>query len=168
MDQFEEIYLEYFPRVYAFLLRLSKDEQTAEDLTQETFYQAFNSFHRYRGESGIFTWLAAIAKHTYYKYLRKHKLAVGDISLELVAEALIQPGATPEAEVERDATNAAIRKMIEEMPEKYRDVVILRIYADMPFSEVARTLKISESSAKVIFFRAKKMLLEEIKNEFEL
>jgi beta-galactosidase/beta-glucuronidase len=54
------------------------------------------------------------------------------------------------------------------IPAKYRDVVMLRIYADMPFSQVAAALDISESSAKVIYFRAKKMLMEELKDEFAM
>jgi RNA polymerase sigma-70 factor (ECF subfamily) len=45
---------------------------------------------------------------------------------------------------------------------------MLRIYAELPFAQVAKALKISENSAKVIYCRAKKMLAEELKNEFEL
>ena len=52
------------------------------------------------------------------------------------------------------------------MPEKYRDVVMLRLYAELPFSEIAETLKITENSAKVLFHRAKKMLTEELRNEY--
>ena len=67
MDQgFEALYEAYFPRIYAFLLKLTEDRDLAEELTQETFYQAFVSFHRFRGESDVFTWLASIGKHTYY------------------------------------------------------------------------------------------------------
>ena len=49
---------------------------------------------------------------------------------------------------------------------KYRDVVLLRIYAELPFSQIALALKISENSAKVIFFRAKKKMMEVLKDEF--
>ena len=62
----------------------------------------------------------------------------------------------------------AVRRIINGIPEKYRDVVMLRIYGEMSFNQVAQALNISENSAKVIFFRAKKMLMEEIKNEFGL
>ena len=51
---------------------------------------------------------------------------------------------------------------------KYRDVVLLRIYAELPFSQIAQILKINESSAKVIYFRAKKMLMEVLKDELEM
>ena len=57
---------------------------------------------------------------------------------------------------------------MENIPKKYRDVVLLRIYAELPFSQISQSLKISESSAKVIYFRAKKMLMEVLKDELEM
>ena len=62
----------------------------------------------------------------------------------------------------------AVRRIVDRIPDKYRDVVILRIYGELPFSQVGKVLGISEGSAKIIFFRAKKMLMEEMENEFEL
>ena len=67
--------------------------------------------------------------------------------------------------VQKEEMAAAVRKVLDKIPAKYRDVVVLRIYAELPFSEIAESLKISESSAKVLFFRAKKMLLEELEHE---
>lgn len=169
MDKFEELYNEYFSRIYSFIYKLCRDTHLTEELTQETFYQAFTSFHRFRGQSEIFTWLAAIAKHTYYRYLRKNKLGYDAISLDVITDVFcVNTLGNPEEEVQKKIVSETIQKMVSKIPEKYRDVVMLRIYAEMPFSQVALVLNISESSAKVIFFRAKKMLMEELKNEFEL
>ncbi|MDE7121239.1 MAG: hypothetical protein K2O42_03660, partial [Oscillospiraceae bacterium] len=52
--EFEVLYQEYFPRIYAFLFKLTQSRDLAEELTQETFYQAFISFHRFRGDSDVF------------------------------------------------------------------------------------------------------------------
>ncbi|MBQ8578890.1 MAG: RNA polymerase sigma factor [Clostridia bacterium] len=169
MDSFEMIYTEYFPRVYAFLYRLCKDESTAEELTQETFLQAFTSFYRFRGDSELFTWLASIAKHVFYTYLRKNRLQLGAINLDLLADAVCADAAdSPEEVAERHAVQESVRRLLDKIPEKYRDVVMLRLYADLPFAEVAAALKISENSAKVIYHRAKKMLFEELKDEYKL
>ena len=169
MDTYEEIYKEYFTRVYSFLLKLCGDVQLAEELTQETFFQAFLSFRRFKGESGIFTWLISIAKHVFYKYLKKNKLNFQAVSIDLLADVICTDQTeNPEEILQKKAVTKAIRKLINEIPEKYRDVVILRIYAEMPFSQVALTLGISEDSAKVIYFRAKKMLEEELKNDYNL
>ena len=169
LQSFESIYEEHFPRVYAFLYRLCKNESLAEELTQETFLQAFTSFYRFRGESSLFTWLASIAKHVFFTYLRKNRLQKQCIDLELVADVLCAgEGSDPEEIAQRNAVKESVRRLLETIPDKYRDVVMLRLYADLPFAEVAAALKISENSAKVIYHRAKKMLMEELKHEYQL
>lgn len=84
MDAFEEMYETCSQRVYLFLYKLCKSPDIAEELTQETFYQAILSFHRFQGKCDIFTWLASIAKHVYYKYLKKNRLGFDIISIDLI------------------------------------------------------------------------------------
>ncbi len=165
MDSFETIYKDHFARVYAFLYRLCKNESTAEELTQETFLQAFASFHRFRGDSELFTWLASIAKHVFYTYLRKNRLQLTAINIDLVTDVICTEDG-PEEIAERHAVGESVRKLLSDIPDKYRDVVMLRLYADLPFSQVAAALKISENSAKVIYHRAKKMLYEVLRDEY--
>ena len=168
MKMFETLYREYYQKVYAFLYRLCANPDLAEDLTQETFLQAYKSFHKFRGDCEVFTWLAAIGKHTYFKYLKKKKLHLDAANLELVAQSYLQNEDSPEEHIHRKDVEKAVRKVVENIPKKYRDVVLLRIYAELPFSQIAQSLKISESSAKVIYFRAKKMLMEVLKDELEM
>lgn len=168
MKVFETLYREYYQKVYAFLYRLCADPDLAEDLTQETFLQAYQSFHKFRGDCEIFTWLAAIGKHTYFKYLKKKKLHLDAANLELVAQSYLQNEDSPEEHIHKKDVENAVRKVVENIPKKYRDVVLLRIYAELPFSQISQSLKISESSAKVIYFRAKKMLMEVLKDELEM
>ena len=168
MDTFAEIYKENFSRVYAFLYRLCKNESLAEELTQETFLQAFKSFHRFRGDSELFTWLASIAKFTFFAYLRRHRMEMESINLDVVADVMVADESDdPAAVAERRAVQESVRRLLKKIPDKYRDVVMLRLYADLPFAEVAAALKISENSAKVLYHRAKKMLLEELKHEYQ-
>ena len=169
LDSFAVIYEENFQRVWAFLYRLCKDESLAEELTQETFLQAFTAFHRFRGESELFTWLASIAKHVFFAYLRENRLQAESINLDVVAEVMCAGDEDDPAVVtERRAVQESVRRLLRKIPDKYRDVVMLRLYADLPFAEVAAALKISENSAKVLYHRAKKMLLEEIRHEYKL
>lgn len=170
-ELFEAIYRDYFSRVYAFLFKLSKQSDIAEELTQETFYQAFISFHRFEGKCEIFTWLAAIAKHTYYKYLKKNRLGLDMIDFTELEKNLTDEsrlGENPADVCQRNIQREKVADTIKNLPPKYRDVVILRIYADMPFSQIAAVMNITENSAKVIFFRAKKKLSEELNDEFNL
>ena len=162
---FETIYNEYFKRVYAFLSKMCPDPFLCEEMTQETFYQAFKSFHRYDGSCEIFTWLAAVAKNTYFKYLRKNRIKMVDIDLVPDGD---DGESDPARVIQRQMTGEAVKKAVSSLPAKYRDVVVLRIYAELSFSDIGRSLGISENSAKVIFFRAKQMLKEALKDEYQL
>ena len=168
---FEKLYRENYAGIYAFLLKLCGDHYLAEEITQETFYQAILSIHRYRGSCELFTWLASLAKHTYYKYLRRHKRRADN--LEINVETLMEYcqgelAESPEEIYIREVTAEDVRRKLQTLPEKYRDVMILRVYAELPFSQIGATLGITENSAKIIYFRAKKKMLEEYKRDSEL
>lgn len=164
-ERFEQIYNENVQGIYGFLYKLSSNPDLCEELTQECFYQAFISFHRYNGTCEIFTWLCAIAKNTYFKYLRRHRVAVADYTL--LADELTDESDTPEDAVLRTDVSERVRAVIDSLKPKYRDVVILRTYASLSFAQISKILGMSENSAKVIFFRAKNMIREELKNENE-
>lgn len=165
MDGFEGIYQSNYSGIYGFLYKMCDDLELAEELTQETFYQAFVSFHRYNGSCTVFTWLAAVAKNVYFKYLRKNtgKILPTDI---LPEESTTQAEeCQPEKVTEKKELILKVRNAIAQLPEKYRDVVVLRTYAYLSFKEISGYLHISENSAKVIYFRAKNQLREDLKNE---
>ena len=129
-------------------MKLSRNESVSEELTQETFFQAYLSIHRFKGESDVFTWLASIAKHVYFKYMKKQKMSVEDSYVGLMTCAYLE-NSDPESELDRRE-------------------VLRRAYAGMSYAEIARSLKISENSAKVIYFRARKKITEELENEYAM
>lgn len=165
MEEFEVIYQEYYQRVYAFLFKMCQDRDLSEELTQESFYQALKNFHRYDGSCSLFTWLAAIAKNMYFKHL--HKNASRPIELTDSEESVITGSEEedPAEVLQKRIELEAMRRIIDRLPEKYRDVVTLRIYGDLPFAEIAKILKISENSAKVLFYRAKNQIREELSHD---
>ena len=170
LEDFEEIYVRYQPKIYSFLYRLSGDAQLAEELTQETFYRAFVSFQKYKGNISIFTWLAAIAKYTYFGHLKKEKQSREVIQLDdVVTFFMNQEGQTSaESQMLRKEVTDKVREVLLELPQKNLEVVALRIYAEMSFKQVAESMGISESSAKVLYFRAKNMLKERLEHEYQL
>ena len=72
MQSMDDIYQQYAGTVYRFLLSRTRDEDLAEELTQETFYQALRSIDRFDGSCKITTWLCAIAKNQLSEWRRKH------------------------------------------------------------------------------------------------
>ena len=73
MFDIDDVYREYAETVFKFLLSLCNDEDTAEELTQETFYRAIKSSHRYDGTCKVSTWLCQIAKYLWYQEIDKRK-----------------------------------------------------------------------------------------------
>ena len=70
---FEEMYRLYFRDVYLFILAMSRSSDTADEITQETFFKALKNSGKYRGECSVRTWLFQIAKNTYLSHLKKQK-----------------------------------------------------------------------------------------------
>ena len=73
MFDMDAAYREYAVMVYKFLLSLCYEEELAEELTQETFYQAVRSVDRYDGSCKVSTWLCQIAKHLWYREIERRK-----------------------------------------------------------------------------------------------
>ncbi len=81
--EFEQIYSTYFKSVYRYVWKLSGDEQTAEEITSETFLKVMKSIGDFRGECDMRVWICQIAKNTYYSYLKKKRKTVSIDETEL-------------------------------------------------------------------------------------
>ena len=165
MKEFEKIYKTYYKDVYRFIFKTSGgNHELSEELTQDTFFEAYRYFHRYNGTCSILTWLCAIAKNLWFHYLRKHKNTT--VNFEALEETLYDDyEKTPEACVERSERSALIRKAISSLKPKVREIVLLRANGEVSFAEIAKIMNITESSAKVIFFRAKNQIKEKLEDE---
>ena len=84
MQSIEEIYKEHSNTLYKYLLYLTKNEDVAEDLTQETFAIAVKEINKFKGECKVSVWLCQIAKHLWYKKIKKDK----HISFEELSEEI--------------------------------------------------------------------------------
>ena len=84
----EEAYQQYRDMVYGYLIRLCRDRDLAEELTQETFYQAMKNLKRYEGKSSVGTWLCAIARNQFLRIMRKQSpLPLDDVPEQSVHKA---------------------------------------------------------------------------------
>ena len=73
MDSIEELYQKHAKTVYGFLLTKTQNPDIAEELTQETFYQAIKKLNTFQENSSVSTWLCGIAKNLWFDFLRKQK-----------------------------------------------------------------------------------------------
>jgi RNA polymerase sigma-70 factor (ECF subfamily) len=163
MSEFEELYHLYYKDVYYFVLKLANyQDDIAEEVTQESFYQAFISLPRFRGECSIKSWLCQIAKNTYYKYLKTHAKETY-LEEELHQE---QGEETVSTEVEKKQVTLHIRKVIADLDERSRRIVEYRLFEEKPYKEIGELVGIREATAKVLFSRAKVKIRERLKEEY--
>ena len=83
MDDMNDIYRQHAQTVYKFLLSQTRDPDLAEELTQETFYQAVRSIDRFDGRCKVSVWLCQIARHLWYQHLRRTRREVPTADGEL-------------------------------------------------------------------------------------
>ena len=146
--------------VYRFLLGLCGDPNLAEELTAETFYQAFLHIGRFRGDCKPETWLCQIAKNALAKELRRRKR---DIPLETAAP--MADSRDPLGSLlDRDQARF-LREKAEKLPDPYREVFFLRSEGGLKFRQIADVYGKTESWAKVTFYRAKDKLIKEMEDE---
>ena len=161
MSEFEELYHLYYKDVYYFVLKLTDyRDHIAEEVTQESFYQAFISLPRFRGECSIKSWLCQIAKNTYYKYLKTH---AKETYLE---EELHSEGEAVSTVVEKKQVTSHIRRVIADLDERSRAVVEYRLFDEKSYKEIGELVGIREATAKVLFSRAKVKIRERLKEEY--
>lgn len=156
----DEVYRAYFAQVYRYALYLTKDQNEAEDVTQETFFKAIHHIEQFRGESDIRVWLFRIAENIFCDRLRKQK---NYISVEQLDET--PSGRDPEKEVL--ARDAALRAMeaFHKLEQPYRTVFSMRTFGEFSHADIGKKLGKSENWARVTYYRAKRKLQEEMKHE---
>lgn len=151
MQSMDDIYQAYAKTVYKYLLSKTHNEDLAEELTQETFYQALRSIDRFDESCKISTWLCAIAKNQLFSYRRKHPVQ------EELDEAYPAPQSTERAVLDAMDRVALMRKL-HECPDPFREVLYLRIFGNLSFREIGEIMEQTENWARVTFYRGKERL----------
>lgn len=158
MADFGEIYSEYFSDVYKYVLSLCMDEAVAEEITQETFFKAMQHINKFNGSCKLYVWLCQIAKNTYFTYCRKKKRIVSDLDTDIPDISF---------NLEKDYLDKDTAKQLHialhNLHEPYKEVFTLRVFGELPFSQIGELFEKTDSWARVIFYRAKKQLQEVMK-----
>ena len=164
MKDLDAVYRQHAQTVYKFLLSQCRDPQTAEELTQETFYQAVRSIDRFDGSCKVSVWLCQIAKNCYYTYLRKEKHTT---PLEELPES-VGSADTPEELIGAREEARQIQAILHDLPEPYREVFMWRVYAELSYKQIGELFAKSDNWACVTYHRARNMIknrLEDSNNE---
>ena len=141
----------YGKRLLRSAFLLCGKESDAQDLVQETFYQAIKSRSRFRGESQVFTWLYGILLNVFRQYIRKQKK-------QLVPAHLLSDEQMDDEEVENrfDINNvyARVNESMKSLSRKHREVLVLRYLEELKITEIANILNCSIGTIKSRLFYA--------------
>lgn len=141
MERFETLYQEYAKIVYGFLLHLCHQKELAEDLTQETFLIALKKINTYDQTCKMSTWLCGIAKNLWLKESSKNKYI--SIEQDIPFEDTFQ------------WESIDILKCVHKLEEPYKEVIYLRISANLSFAQIGEIMNKNENWARVTFYRGK-------------
>ncbi len=161
----EKIYYEYSKLVFNYLYSLCKNYDIAEELTQDVFYKAIRSINKFNNNCKISTWLIQIAKNTWFDYLRKEKkrknLFTDDNENfeKLLAEQFFYDNIDDKLEI------INLYKHIHMLDSETREVFYLRLKGELSFKDIGLILNKTENWARLVFYRGKIKLKEDIKND---
>lgn len=160
----EEIYQKYAQTVYKYLLSMKRDSQLAEELTQETFYQAVKSIGRYDGSCSVSTWLCAIAKHQLSAWRRKNPEteSLDEDEARDTHRTLTEKESSGEEILLGKEARVDLMRRLHFCPEPVREVLYLRIFGNLSFREIGEIMGKTENWARVTFYRGKERLRKEL------
>ena len=157
MQNIEEIYSKYSDIVYKYVFCLTGNEDITEEIVQETFLVAVKDINKFRGECKISTWLCQISKYLWYKRLKKEK----EISIDTLENSLLLDGSIEENFCDKESKIQLFKKL-QNLDEDTKNVMYLRIFGNFEYSEIAEIMNKTSNWARVVFFRGKQKLREEL------
>lgn len=155
---FAKLYDIYVERIYRFIYYKTYHKETAEDLTSQTFFKAFEKINTFRSEKGkLSSWLYRIAQNTVIDYMRaKHETKNIEDVFDLSSDSDLS------LDAENKMLLSDIKEAIKSLKPLQREVVRLRVWEDLSYAEIAEIIGKTESHCKVEYSRALKVLKNSI------
>ncbi|WP_172195663.1 RNA polymerase sigma factor [Saccharibacillus qingshengii] len=147
---------------YAYFLTRSRD--LADDIAQDTFVKAYGALDSFRGEAKIKTWLLSITRHTAFDY-RRSAFARRSVPMDRLPER--ERAESAEEAYMRREDSVQVWAVIMQLPDRYREVLVLDLKHDLRLAEIAQLLGIAEGTVKSRLFRARAKVGKRLKEERE-
>ena len=154
------LFARHHVRVYRFVLRLVRNEATAEDLISEVFLDVWRQAAKFEGRSAVSTWILSMARFKALSVLRRR---TEDELDEETAGTIEDPEDDPETTLAKKDKGAALRQCLEKLSAEHREIVDLVYYHEKSVAEVSSIVGIPEATVKTRMFYARKKLSELLK-----
>src|SRR6266705_953584 len=157
-ERFEQTVLPHLDAAYNLARWLTRNDQDAQDVTQEACLRAFRFFDGYQG-GNMRAWLLTIVRNTCYTWLHQNR-APGSVEVfdEEIHSAEFRGSADPEIQVLASADRETVRRALEELPDVFREALILREIEGMSYKEIADVASVSLGTVMSRLARARSRL----------
>lgn len=166
-EHFRDEALPHLEAVTNFALSLTHDESDADDLVQDTFLNAYRSWDQYVTGTECRAWLFTICRHAWIRRSKRAEREVphADADLEALGAAALHTGAMQSGLgdlFERYDIQRALSRALDELPDAFREVVVLVDLEDQSYEDAARVLGIPKGTVRSRLFRARRLLQEQL------
>ena len=165
---FEKLVTLYERKVYATAFRYTANEHDAMDISQEVFIRVFRFIHTFNLESSFSTWIYRITVNVCKDHIRK-RASRAELPLELTDEEsgeytveISDSTYDPVELYEQAELRQEIRRAIDDLPDNYKEIVLLRDIGGLSYDEIAQTLDIEVGTVKSRLSRARENLRKKL------
>jgi RNA polymerase sigma-70 factor (ECF subfamily) len=167
---FELVMRRYNRRLFRIARSVLRDDPDAEDALQEVYLTAYRAMGGFRGDASLATWLSRLVLN--HCIARRRKLLRRDNIVPIVADEAIDDleGDTeqPDRALVRAELRALIERKVDELPELFRTVFVMRAIEELTVEETAQLLSIPEATVRTRHFRARSLLRESLASEMDM
>jgi RNA polymerase sigma-70 factor (ECF subfamily) len=167
---FEELMRKYEKKIYSFVVRMVRNEDTAVDLTQDFFFKIFTVLDKYNFEYKFSTWAYRICYNLVIDHIRKNQAAVDSLDDESVTSRdLLESGNVSREDgfkaLARAETRDYVWRVVDQIPLKFRELILLRYIQDLKYEEIAEITALPVGTVKNRIFKAKEILKQEMEKD---
>ena len=163
------LYDECWDYIYGYILKISKDQRIAEELSLKTLSKAFDKIDKFKPEFKFKSWVITICKNLHIDYLRKQN-ASNNIELYITERKSLNYDfadeiLSPEDELIKSQNIDNLLEKVKKLKPTYEKVIRMKYFEEMTYKDISHRTQIPLNTIKVMILRAKKILAELISNE---
>ena len=166
-NSFANLVDKYKDLVYSLVIKMTKNREEAEEISQDTFIKAFQNLEKFKGESKFSTWLYKIAYRTCLDTLKKNKNHRSNYDINEITLNHIKSTDSILNELERKDRAIVMKECLDKLPSEERSILWMFYFDELSLKEIIEVTNLSEANLKVKLHRARKRLLSILKDTVE-
>lgn len=157
----------YKHMVFTLAMKILKNREEAEEVSQDVFVKVYQALHTFKGDSKFSTWVYKIAYYRSLDYLKKRGRSVNTNSVDISTVYDLAAVENTLDGLEANERKTAIKNAIAELPEDDAVIISLHYFEELSLKEISEVMGIAKNTAKVRLFRSRKRLAEILQNRLE-